>query len=606
MDNKQTPVMPTATRRLPLEFDEDGNPMFRSVCSPESFKARGLAVTPRKHVIPVIFVPGIMGSNLRATKAVDKDQGGVWIPPNGAIGGLGEWLYRLFQSNAQRQQKMTPSHCEVSPEGARGALDIPDKHYTLTKNEAKRRGWGEVHWDSYGKVLLELERVLNDQFVECGTQNAHPMPEWQAAQVAERIKKWNPVKGVGESATAPLTGDEFERLDDYYYPVWACGYNWLDSNEQAAKRLMGRIQEALDWYSRPECQYFIPEGRVIIITHSMGGLVTRRAAQQMPDKIIGVVHGVQPVGGAAVVYRRFRAGTESGGFWDIEGNIVAEIMGWDAKAITCVMANAPGPMELLPTKDYPAGWLRFERKEGETTTAAMPALPVSDPYTEIYSKRVQDVWWGMVDETLIDPAGLAGKDHNMSPYEWHDVQLTKAKNFHDKVGLYFHPKTYAHYGSDHKQRSFGAVRWVTTDHVPGKLAEGLAAWPSGEWSSSGKATLKDGQQEVRWRLVGKTEPKDDLHEDAGDATVPRESGALIEKGGSAMQAAFRLTGVEHAASYKHPEVIACVTYSVGKLIQLATPVKDLPSCKGGAACPPPTSDNTSAESPSALPQPVEP
>lgn len=115
--------------------------------------------------------------------------------------------------------------------------------------------------------------------------------------------------------------------------------------------------------------------------------------------------------------------------------------------------------------------------------------------------------------------------------------------------------------------------------------------------------MKDGEREVRWHLANKTEPKDDLHEDAGDATVPRESGALVEQGGSAMQAVFRMSGVEHATSYTHKDVIACVSYSVGKLIQLATPIKDLPSCKGGAACPPASANDTaSADSPSALPQ----
>lgn len=48
----------------------------------------------------------------------------------------------------------------------------------------------------------------------------------------------------------------------------------------------------------------------------------------------------------------------------------------------------------------------------------MPPLPVSDPYEEIYSKRVQDVWWGMVDETLLDPAKLSGQTDSKSlkPY----------------------------------------------------------------------------------------------------------------------------------------------------------------------------------------------
>lgn len=166
MATPERPVMATATRRLPLDFDDDGNPIYHTMCSPVTFKARGLAVIPPKHVIPVIFVPGIMGSNLRATLSADPDQGDTWAPPNSKLEGLSEWLYRLFQSNAKRQKQLTPSRCEVSPGGH---VSIPHGHYTLTEKEAKRRGWGEVHWDSYGQVLLELERVLNDQYDNCGT-----------------------------------------------------------------------------------------------------------------------------------------------------------------------------------------------------------------------------------------------------------------------------------------------------------------------------------------------------------------------------------------------------------------------------------------------------
>ena len=104
----------------------------------------------------------------------------------------------------------------------------------------------------------------------------------------------------------PLTDDEFRRLGDYYYPVWACGYNWLDSNEVAADRLIKRINEVMDWYKKGK--YWIPMGKVIVVTHSMGGLVARRAAQKAGDNILGVVHSVLPVGGAPVVYRRFRGG----------------------------------------------------------------------------------------------------------------------------------------------------------------------------------------------------------------------------------------------------------------------------------------------------------
>ena len=52
------------------------------------------------------------------------------------------------------------------------------------------------------------------------------------------------------------------------------------------------------------------------------------------------------------LYRRFRAGTEVSGSFNVEGALVAEIMGWSAADIVCVMGNSPGPLELLPTKTF--------------------------------------------------------------------------------------------------------------------------------------------------------------------------------------------------------------------------------------------------------------
>jgi pimeloyl-ACP methyl ester carboxylesterase len=597
-DQTSRPVHRQATRRVALQFDEHGNPMFATVCSPESFKVRALAVPPRRHVIPVIFVPGIMGSNLRATQAYKQDQPPAWHPPNGTLPGIKEWNRRRRQLDAARQLQLTPAHCEVDRSGE---ISLPGGTYTLTADEARRRGWGELHWESYGTVLPELERLLNDQYADCGEATARVMEEWKTAmsfrklspgvsfprldggepEVPEPVESdvleaWRPVKGRCEK----LTEAEFARLDDYFFPVWACGYNWLESNELSARRLVARIGEVLDWYGRPECD-FIPEGRVILVTHSMGGLVARRAAQLAEERVLGVVHGVQPVGGAPAVYRRFRAGTEAGGFWDIEGRMVARILGSDAASITCVMANAPGPLELLPTRDYPPGWLRFEREANGRYEELAPPLPQADPYEEIYAKRVQDVWWGMVDETLIDPAELA-KGEGLTPFESYDRAITAAMRFHDRLGLYFHPQTYAHYGSDKEQVSFGAVRWVTVDRISDGMKDALMTIQSAEWTVSGKATLGEGEARVNLKLDNKRKPVSDGDEDAGDTTVPRPSGRLVEDGGDNVKLVSCMKGFDHQGSYKHPDVLSNVTYCLGKLIQLATPIDQLPQTKGSS------------------------
>ncbi|WP_199110946.1 hypothetical protein [Collimonas sp. PA-H2] len=552
-----------------------------------------MAIVPPRHVIPVIFVPGIMGTNLRGNAKSDGYKNkSAWEPPNGKMAGLAEGGSRSFQSAVERQKQMNPDTTEVDPTGK---VALPNGVDTLTAEEARRRGWGELHWDSYGQALAELERALNDQYVNPGAKEPIEMDVWKLAKTLKKgkpgkeediLKTWNPIKGDA----SPLTKDEFTRLDDYYYPVWGCGYNWLQSNEQSAQTLLKRIDEALAWYAKTK--YFIPEGKVIIVTHSMGGMVTRRAAQLGGDKILGVVNSVQPVGGAPVVYRRFRAGTEVGGALDIPGAVAAVIIGWSAAEITCVMANSPGPMELLPTKHFPPGWLHMERNvDGKRQTIFK--LPVSDPYTEIYSKTAQQVWWGMIDVSLIDPAGIAEKN-DTTPIKMYREALKAASTFHDNAGLYCHPNTYAHYGADKKQISFGSVHWVTSADIPSNIMDGLQGLQSDSWTKYGKAQVGTENDGITFKLQDKAKPQSDDDPDAGDSTVPIQSAALVGENATHV---FKMKGFDHAASYKNENVIENVLYCLGKIIQGAIPAKDLPQNKGETcSAPAPASASDSSES----------
>lgn len=603
-----TPLHSKATRRVPMTFDDNGDPTFPSVCSPTSFTPRAMAVLMPRHVIPVIFLPGVMGTNLRMTKEADPNQAPAWTVPNGTVQSLREVFSRQKQLPKDRQLQLTPWRTEVDDTGK---VSLSNSTYTLTEKEARRRGWGELHYDSYGVVLAELERSLNDQYQDPG-KGDKKLPVWEIAQTLKKPgqrlppsgegdtppepepidvrKVWNPIKGE----IAALTDDEFKQVNGFYFPVWACGFNWLDSCEASAQRLMKKIDEALAWYDKSN--YFIGQGKVIIVSHSMGGLVTRRAAQQAQSKILGVVHSVQPVSGAPVVYRRFRAGTEVDGFFDIAGAAAATIIGWDAADITCVMANAPGPMELLPTKQYPAGWLNVEL-EVKGKREKLFSLPESDPYEEIYSLRVQDVWWGMVDETLIDPAELA-KTRKKTPIEMYRDALTAAMDFHDQVQLECHPNTYAHYGSDADQVSFGSVHWVTRTTVPEDMRARLKGMQvaSGSWTKLGEVTLGEGDKAIKFKPANKANPKSDDDANAGDGTVPNPSGAVIQNSDGAAHV-FRMKGFDHQHSYCDPDVLNNVMYCIAKITQKATPAKDLPQCKGTSSWTDTDSNSQNSSSP---------
>ncbi|WP_269509187.1 esterase/lipase family protein [Burkholderia sp. IMCC1007] len=584
----QPRVLKQARRRVPLQFDENGDPYFESVTSPESFPVRALCQLPPPHVIPVIFVPGIMGTLLCGTEESGGKDNKAWYPPNGIGGSLIEVLRRLLQSAAERQKQMGPNVVQVDNSGP---VKIPRGLYTLTEKEAKRRGWGEVHLGSYGAFLAELELALNDQYLDAEniSDDPKPMPIWQVAQTFEYVRKeetvdvrkqWNPV-GV---KIEPLTHDEFMRLDDYYYPVWACGYNWLASNGDSADQLINRINEILAYYNKG--QYWKPTGKVIIVTHSMGGLVGRRAAQKLAGMgegttekagagtILGVVHGVQPVGGAPIVYRRFRAGTEVHGFDPMAAGL-AVVVGWSAASITCVMANSPGPLELLPTKHYEPGWLRFKRAAYGKQVPTMPSLPIGDPYSEIYSKTTNDAWWGMIDPKLINPAdlnrrgGITAADALVDDLARYKQNLEAASDFHEMLGLYCHDATYAYYGADKNQVSYGSVTWSTKDDVGAEFEWALSSLTTKNYNLQGKVTLSHNQQKAVFRLE---EGKPGDIGSAGDGTVPVGSGQLIAKSGES-PIVFRMDGFDHQYSYNNENVRNCVMYCIGKIVQLA-PIVD--------------------------------
>ncbi|WP_321805961.1 hypothetical protein [Burkholderia sp. BCC1993] len=612
-----------AYRRVPLRFDENGNPYFDSVMSPDSFKVCALCTLPPRHVIPIIFVPGIMGTNLCSNDKTKKAGEPAWRPPNGKMAGLGEWFRRLNQSAADRQKQVGPERVMVDKSGK---VSVPRNVWTLTNDEAKRRGWGELHFDSYGGILAELESALNEPYLETELPSDPQRPKeiWSVAQTLERVVKgkkidvraeWNP-QGV---TIEPLAPDEFSRVSKYYYPVWACGYNWLASNDASADQLIDRINEALAYYQKGS--YWIPMDKVIIVTHSMGGLVARRAAQKLsersskgsdsddddwmnataqdrqqsaattgtsndaptkscgkagPDTILGIVHGVQPVGGAPVVYRRFRAGCEVNGSFNVEGAMVAVVMGWSAADIVCVMGNSPGPLELLPTKHFTPGWLQFVRPSYGGKTEAMKPMPIADPYAEIYAKRVTDNWWGMVDPKLINPANLKLDDKN-DPYQHYKNQLAKAMDFHDNLELYCHPTTYAYYGADPKQVSFGEIVWSTKDEIGAEFEWILKDIVSENFDNFGKSKLSFGTQKVIFKLEEAPPPPKDGETGSdrtfsGDGTVPFDSGTLISESGT-KPVTFRMTGFDHQMSYNNGAVRECVAWCIGKIVQLAPPIQ---------------------------------
>ena len=449
-------------------------------------------------LIPIVFIPGIMGSNLRVQgqaipevrKHFEEEHReadfttDAWLAPNIRYSNaeLGKQVAQELAGDDSatvrvakrwdgygpklRQVLLNPATTEVNPDGF-----IPDTLPALPTaprrpgpGEARRRGWGTVHWDSYGEFLNHLETSL-----QWGAFYTEDSIDTQAMRLKHHVP-------FGEAYSFPAAVlPAFEEMDHaarFRYPVFAFGYNWTRSNLESAEQLLERIDQWIAEYQAAghDCR------QVILVTHSMGGLVARIAARMDKNaqggkggkkQILGVIHGVMPAIGAPLLYRRMVGGTEPeprAAFLPQLHNAFTLISGRTAADTTPVIANAPGCLELLPSHLYPPRWLRVERDLGRGKVELLFAFPQQDdPYQEIYEQK--EAWWRLVDPRLLDPALIHSKTKTgYDPEKGWKAYLTriaKVKEFHQenlgKDDYHDREKSFGFYSEG--LRTFASVRW---------------------------------------------------------------------------------------------------------------------------------------------------
>jgi len=569
----------TATPRVaPSTFNERGNQLFEwSLSTTLQTDLVVLPVGPEK-VLPVIFVPGIMGSNL---KSIPEPEGGkeeeIWRLDSG-IRGLPTSLLRRWGARGagKRQRELHPQRTTVDNGGA-----VPTvKSGTVGGSQAellqryRDRGWGEVAETSYHEFLLWLEKTLNSglpphKWEHFPAEPGHltiskartPTGEFQYSRTMLKPGQRIAMPGLPGSLRdqlTPVTTDDLLAAANFNMPVHACGYNWLDSNEAAAERLAERINEVITQYGK-RCR------QVAIVTHSMGGLVTRRCAQLpgMAAKIAGVVHGVMPATGAAVAYRRCKLGVKE------EDYGVGLVMGSNGKEVTAVFAQAPGALQLLPTAAYGMGWLKVTDPKGTVHVCE----PTKDPYVDIYLRR--DRWWGLVREEWLSPTG--GEAIKWTTYK---KNISAARDFHGVIRGSYHPNSYVYYGADPKFRSFGNITWnleegdaLTTsrmdpdvvshlgfDHV---IDAGTNPLHAGRESSTHRTRDGISIESNRHQWVLRCAMQDAI----GDGTVPARSGSAPIDAARAghVRAQARLPGFAHEPSFANPSAQQFTLYSLVKI-----------------------------------------
>jgi hypothetical protein len=493
-----------------------------------------LQVVVQRETIPIVFVPGIMGSRLK------KNGKKVWDPD---ARGFMFWKYGMASVDAADKKAaligddfapgdLVPHDDDAEHNSKFAEVDgqTPPEWGT-----AAERGWGTVSWGTYGEILLKL----------------------QAAE------------------TYPAALRAF-----FDFPVHAVGYNWAASSVDAGAELAKRIGKIVDHHAKGGlCK------KVIVVTHSKGGLVARGAVEKeqgAKDKVLGVVHGVQPAAGAAAAYWRMKAGFERTKKWGFEfPSPTAWCLGTNGEEVTALLGWMPGGLQLLPSPDYTDNsgskkWLRLCDHDGNEQ-----ASYGDDAYEQIYKNEDPKAYWRLINKAYLLPE----KKPKVTPaVAWGRFcsKVNRAKAFHEDLSGKAHPETQAFYGSGKKHpscdraeyravvydwRAAGkdalsvakVVRFIVAPGVGSAVSVGFEIFKRTEWWKSRggfKVRVETDKGTIDMELqhpadVAKRN-KDPHGSGAGDGTVPESSGKALKQRGDAIggeKEAEAFEGIEHEPAY---------------------------------------------------------
>ncbi|TQM89715.1 hypothetical protein BD293_4390 [Roseinatronobacter monicus] len=416
---------------------------------------------PINVICPIVFIPGIMGSRLK--RASDGDV--VWDP------GSGSW------------------------DQAKNAFEL-----ATSRAAAKRELLVGEPRASFSSDYLEVD---------------HNSAGWKAD------RGWGGMLGTYQPFMNWLSRNEVTKIDGcmvrIQFVVWAYPYNWTNSNRMSAAGL-GEVVAEAESAARAEAARLNRQAmKPILVTHSMGGLVSRAYTQILGNAgdVHGVIHGAMPTNGSPELYKRIRGGFEGA---------TRSVLGRNQAEVTATAANMPGPLELAPNRVYQdvpgrRPWLRALDGMGNE----LWALPRADPYEEIYLNATD--WYRLVDQTLLDPDGDAE-----AAWRAYRRQVNIARNFHAELeGSGFHPNTRMFYGTGRDTR----------DHVAWRPMERFA----GAYPVNPVATFSSGRVNLRGS-------------NPGNPTGPATFGRTLQMDGPRAQG----DGTVQAGSGLHvPEMSVAVT-----------------------------------------------
>ncbi len=477
---------------MPKKHQVDWNKVDEFLAGLETKETHEIEV--RREAIPLVFVPGIMGTHLRrpGTNGEGEADGfpnlrwstGTWWVLSNLAFARSDGAYRRRLIVGKPHQSFNPDYLEVDEDSPPGD------------------GWRGIMEDYH--IFLDI-----------------------------------------------LRKHDWKELDKYFvFPVYAVGYNWTDDVKTAGTYLAKRIDNIIEESRKITglCE------KVILISHSMGGLVSRTASELCgaKDKIIGIVHGVQPVNGSPGAYWRMKAGFE--GFNSL--GLVQRALGNSGPKVTAIMGNIPGGLTLLPNKLYKANDGKTEWVRVTDGGNLIVSEPQTDPYEEIYRRKAvvqpkagetpsTNEYWGLVDPALLNPekttpeGGDPFDEMNAELNNSWDIYLKNlaiAEALHDQLspptGPLQHAQTLAATGIQHKSADAIEMKvesnWVRSDPYPNQCFRGFFVNAAGK---DMQAVLQD--------------PAGD-----GDGTVPTSSGVGVDAPNRPSPGDIKLR-MEHQPAYEN-------------------------------------------------------
>lgn len=246
-------------RCIQASTSPDGQVGHAQLSSPSLRESVDIYASDRP-VIPVVFLPGVMGSNLYNTKTKEV----VWAP-GGPLSTL--WKYGItFDSSRQKRLDVTGtelySNGEITAELTADYWNDLEPGVLppgLFESEAalRVRGWGGVFGSSYHAFMSRLQHEMNTVMLKGAIT-----PLWQKLLAL-------PLQNYGvKMCCASLTGDDLKNVAPFRFEVWGGGYNWLEGNTESARKIQHFIETTvLPHYKKN----LATNNQVILVTHSMGG-----------------------------------------------------------------------------------------------------------------------------------------------------------------------------------------------------------------------------------------------------------------------------------------------------------------------------------------------